>query len=572
MVQAAPGHTMRTAIVNLNPSFPISLGTNAFTPCATFPDVARTIQNRLTTDAAEREAILTLLGIPYFGPGQTGLHPAIEYDIYLDRWKAYARSRGMTTHEYGHFVMCDFIEAGLPRALPDLYDDRMIEMIRSALTLQLNRSDRVSAMMESFADTFAAQVASGVNYAHLEQAVTAQVKYCREPTVKPTCLEFDYRGINDADSTDSYRDEISRLVSTYFDAFDRSDDASRSVAGLPSNGDRWKQDPTTMLLVPEATGYQTNSDNERIQLPSNALFDWIQDAIPRSCNANDCAWTTTSLSAGLADTIKDNGYSWCDACEMFSAHDPGPDAGANVRGIRMWRLCRAGELARILWSPPTADPDLHLDANCAPCGANQIVRNRVCEDCPPNRFPDSLEEKCVACPADRVWDLSAEPNPACTGLSLSSIQNIKAPNDTCPDRFVLEVKGLRAIDSTSPLPSSLQTFLTGYATSGDLTCTPTSTQWQGTIEFDFPVLSVPLVVAEQFFKDVPGAACPTGLCQAPCACVDSVCINPTVNISTRGGSDFDNVEAFRINVNTTDAPLFNPQLNITSTDHCPGPT
>jgi len=114
-------------------------------------------------------AFAPCFSLPPFPPGDvvgllggsltTVVEAAIDFDILIPT-TGVERSRGVPTHEYGHFVMCDMLNeesAYLSVWVPMLFEG-----------LSQGRGDTASQLNEAFADFISSQVVGGVNYFRTE--------------------------------------------------------------------------------------------------------------------------------------------------------------------------------------------------------------------------------------------------------------------------------------------------------------------------------------------------------------------------------------------------------------------
>jgi hypothetical protein len=297
-------------------------------------------------------------------------------------------SRGVVTHEYGHFTMCSllFAQDG-PPAL-----DGLIPRIFES---QTKRTDEVALMTESWADTFASQVVGGTNYVHSSNSVqTGYMGFC----IGSPCMDFNYRGLGEYSSDDFY-DELARFESLIYDAFDRTDSTQR-FTDAPGNGDVWNFDAKNVFTVAPA-GYIANHD-ENVSLSAAAWSTWVTNWLARGEVANE-----NNVIGGLVDTMAGQGANWCDRCELLAIHDKttAPSAFAAdptnqlapnmTQRLSQWHTCtQSSDIQSWLGAPPNAY--LNMDATCTPCPLHSIVNaSGVCEPCPAGSVAGN--GKCTPC-------------------------------------------------------------------------------------------------------------------------------------------------------------------------------
>ncbi|MCG8556654.1 MAG: hypothetical protein MJD61_15415, partial [Proteobacteria bacterium] len=264
-------------------------------------------------------------------------------------------SRGVMTHEYGHFLMCDLMFQeegpsallGLVRRVGEFEDDE--------------REDDLTIHAEAFADTFAMQVVGGYNYTQTPGSTDGfgnSMRYCRPwflpPPPAPTlsCAENNYRGMNEdfPHGDQPFHDELARYTTLIHDAFDRSDSSARST-NAPWNGDVWgvvldPANPAVPLGLEFSAAPYIHVDDEPVGLPGRAWQDWIHHVLERGAGG------TTFLSredffGGLSDAMAQHGADWCQRCEVFSLHTHLTAGQPNIIAtpadrVRRWEACLLG--------------------------------------------------------------------------------------------------------------------------------------------------------------------------------------------------------------------------------------
>ncbi len=263
---------------------------------------------------------------------------------------ASANSRGVPTHEYGHFVMCDLMHATNAAKFYETWLNVMVNIMapdRGAAD-PAPWNDTLYGT-EAFADFFALQVVGGTNYFALPGSRRGgEMSYC--PVAPPECppdnprtdatsenlcapacagglpgcgqdcaednvgsppgATSDYvSGTSDAELFDR---NIARLVAIFHDAFD-------GVHGFPPEG---RLNPTPGAAFNRNGGLFgapvrafTNANDEPIALPGSAMVDFFGNLFDQ--------WATISepnfLNA-LALTMFDHGYDANEVCEFFAIH------------------------------------------------------------------------------------------------------------------------------------------------------------------------------------------------------------------------------------------------------------
>lgn len=474
-------------------------------------------------------------------------YPFVVKDIFFPSAGEARLSRGVATHEYGHYLMCDMFHEQSD-VLLDLYLARLDE------GWDEQPEDQTAMSMESFADLFASQVVSGTNYFATDNSKPAlSVDHC----VESSCIEFNYRGLNEAPATDdAYRDGIRRLTSAYHDAFDRRADTWRT-SNTPTNADAWKKiivdpstTPPTEIIVPRAAGepgYLIDADDyDNIALDGPRIEQWI-DFVAEG------AVTGTAMLESLASTMYSAGATWCDVCPVFAQHDPGFNSmSAPLHAV--WEACLGGELATIVGPAPDASLRLAADScelcpvhsisdsqgQCVACASNrQIARDNACFTCADGTIPTSLEtciacaatsisvgntcvpcgpgrtrddatNTCVDCVPDAVIDAASFDDFQC-GETFVDIANATSPGDNCADEFTLELHNAQALYST--FDSAFRIDARAFDALDTVAC-PASTLTLAENETEFGSMPAPTRV-QQFFA--PGQNCVVpSLCASTC--------------------------------------------------------
>lgn len=416
-------------------------------------------------------------------------------------------SRGVMTHEYGHFLMCDLlyrkgegegaagpIGAGGPVTLSALVP-RIMEGNNDS------RDDEIALVTESWADTFAMQVAGGANYIRAQNSTQRndldhRMGFCNGAH----CMEFNYQGGGDYRTSDelspgkrAFLEELAKIESTLHDAFD-SGDASRRLTNTPSNGDVWLADNNGTLRF--ASGPYIMTEDEPVALDGAGWKRWVDNWLERGGHPH-----RSEYFGGLSDAMAQQGATWCDRCEVFAVHEflpVDPSTGlpfgdptlyataAFDSQFERWRICNDDpHITTWLGSYPP-EPHLNLDASCQPCGPLQfsdggvctlcplqeVPRGDHCESCPLGTMPDPGSNECVGCdaneisvggecvqcplgeaadrtsntcvpcPADAVVDLALFE--ACDGVQFTTTI-VPNTGDLCPQQYWVEVRNLQQV-------------------------------------------------------------------------------------------------------------------------------
>lgn len=372
-------------------------------------------------------AVLTL-GATISPLGGLGGMVAISKDTWWsDRPQA---SRGVMTHEYGHFAMCNL-----------LYDyegpDGLLGVTDGMAAEQDSRDDENRLMVETIADAFAAQVVGGVNYFRPTRGGRLDDNFSMSYCVNPPCLDSNFSGEipgappaspGSSNLPDPFEDEIARWQTLVFDAFDRAALPADRLGANLFNADYWQELPlptgstNPVTLGPDPSPYIGNAD-EAVELPGAAWRTWMERWSGKDDGTLGAIPNVEKVMSALEETLEDYQINWCDRCEVFALHSPGypkegpaanpsdPVARTGSQRFARWSHCLTdGQTADFVGAPPepflnvdgscVACPPLHhfdpATGSCSACGANSVPRGDHCEMCPAGQVPSS-NNTCVLC-------------------------------------------------------------------------------------------------------------------------------------------------------------------------------
>jgi hypothetical protein len=415
----------------------------AMTPCLDFPNVV--------LDGVNGALVYAASLIPGVGQALATAIAAAEIAIEVDMWlpdhEGNLTSRGIPTHEYGHFAMCSL-----------LYDEDWTAMVQiPSLIIQRIKdgsdqepTDQVGYIMEGWADFFTGQVASGSNYFTPSNANTVwgpHLSYCFGNSAE--CLDWNYvedfdRTSDGGSGTVGFNNQVRRIATTLLDAFD----GNGAGVNAPGQGDFWANAVSAKnFIVPSAT-HAGDARDEVIRLPGSALrtfiHNWTHATWPLGWRVDDqqffSALNATIRGAQNAERPGQK-YTWCDACEMFAPHDGlsctstgnsasggvCKDASRNdIQPLKTWaekvNVCAASpSVAGFIGRPPAAtDPSStctftgcstrsilvgtigESGAACVACGPHQVSAGvRFCTEFQCAKASTSATT-CVNCAADQI--------------------------------------------------------------------------------------------------------------------------------------------------------------------------
>src|SRR5205823_5541237 len=114
----------------------------------------------------------------------------------------------------------------------------------------------------------------------------------------------------------SFNTEVLRDVSLFTDAFDGR--TFPPNANVPMNGNQWTAATDamgTIISVTQAGNPGLSNSDESVALTGNAFGGWMGHVLARGTLLRE-----DSMFGGLSDTMIDQGYSWCQRCQVFQLH------------------------------------------------------------------------------------------------------------------------------------------------------------------------------------------------------------------------------------------------------------
>ncbi len=451
---------------------PLTSG-RAVTPCLGLPSQALDLANAGLNKAAS---------LPPF-PANIAVEAALaaaeaiyEVDMWLPDSGENLSSRGVVSHEYGHFAMCSMLydeDKTKSAKIPSLIVQRIVE------GMYMNVGDETTRVMEAWADFFAGQTAGGYNYFNLQNGQPDSqgiMKYCEgtsDARAGGACWDWNYvedttATKNPANSTEDVGTplQMRRFATTLFDAFD----GHARGGDDPGAGDFWHYDAASARFVP-ATSHRGDAADEIVALSGPAMrtmiHDWTGSASLLDWRVDE-AQVLGALNQTIRGTAKPGttgaNYSWCDACQMFSQHDGRTCAMASdsqASGECMSSESEPTQLGALPWpqlvaicaqdpvrgfvgtAPAATDPTSACTftgcgarsilvgapgdaaASCVPCGQHQVsVGATSCATC---AAPSVGGLTCLECPDEQIVG-GADGN---TCVSCPPLQIADATRTTC---------------------------------------------------------------------------------------------------------------------------------------------
>ena len=326
-------------------------GGAAFASCMGFPNV--------TADVLVVDLITAVSAInPIAGATLATITPLMAVDIVLPDG-ANLTSRGIVTHEYGHFATCSILYDDNPLKISTTWMDAVVDRLIAGSNPGPSHSKAYT--IESIADFFAGQVVGGTNYFAPGYSRAQFISYCN--ATSNDCLEHNFS------STSDFESQVARVTTTVHDAFDgQLIWTTGGNVNTPTNGDIWIKNGSLFEISPTRSG---NAYDEVVALPGSQL----RKLIGRLDDFSQGAFMTA-----LGQTIRENGYNWCETCDVFAQHDQ--SLPATNTPLERYAVCGQQPIAS--WIGPT--PDNQLPQNCNFAG------------CPPGSISDYFNNQCVPCP------------------------------------------------------------------------------------------------------------------------------------------------------------------------------
>jgi hypothetical protein len=287
--------------------------------------------------------------------------------------------RGIATHEYGHFTLCNLLDSVNAAQFAVAYD----EAAASGFITGQASSATGSVMNESFADLISSQVVGGTNYGKPSTGnplASSNMIYCRAQTspTPPVCIDDNVASIYPNPNVQAFNDEVLRATSLYTDAFDGN--PFPPDVDSPTNGAEWSASGSGMVLAPFPG---PASKDDVVGLAGAAFHSWIAHALDRGTLLRE-----DSVFGGLSDAMIDQSVGWCARCQLFKLHTT--DASGSPICPTAW----VGPQP-VLPGTSTLLACIAADGTC-PAGTTANPSTQVCEPpCPPDMYFDAFKLTCL---------------------------------------------------------------------------------------------------------------------------------------------------------------------------------
>ncbi|WP_148314192.1 DNRLRE domain-containing protein [Sorangium cellulosum] len=294
----------------------------ALTPCFGYPNLAY--------DKFVQRLSLAVAAVPLIGPAASAAiqlaGPAYAVDMIVAEDPVEGGgdnnfdSRGIVSHEYGHFTLCDMLYRQGVENITVGYTDAMLNAIQDGGDPPPDAD--AGYINEAFAEFISAQIAGGVNYIDANINIDTDRNIdcrdlstaCRSSLQMGYCLASSEGRCMDLNMNqlDSFDDQIARVATLLHDAFDGA--PSLPQQNLPGNVDVWQL--SNGRLVYSRQNRTGSADDETILLGGPSLRTLIS-----KWNARGLLLTQDNFLGGLSDTMADAGFDWCSRCQLFALHD-----------------------------------------------------------------------------------------------------------------------------------------------------------------------------------------------------------------------------------------------------------
>ena len=295
--------------------------------------------------------------------------------------------RGIVTHEYGHFTLCNLLDNVAPLSFAAAYDDAAVEGLVSGQSV----SATGAVLNEGFADLLISQVVGGTNYGSPVSSQTVHTNFVNYCLASDTdCIEHNTTN-QDVTNSNDFHVAVLRATSTFDDAFDGA-----VLGDTPMNGNEWAQpNSPTNALMSIAPHPGSDAKDELVSLTGLGYRDWISHAMNRGTLLRE-----DNVFGGLSDAMIDQGYDYCARCQVFYLHNTDPTNTLNgscpaawVGPAPMYNANGATGTLSCIFQCPAGSPQGSV---CCPNGTMPNAATAVCDPpCPPGTTFDPTQLGCV---------------------------------------------------------------------------------------------------------------------------------------------------------------------------------
>jgi len=367
-------------------------------------------------------------------------------DIVMSTESKLHESRGVMSHEYGHYEFCALLN--------DANSDAVDHLVWASIIDGDNINVPLRYTNEAFADFFMGQVTGGADY-NWGNGLTDSVRdfFCDKNATNQDCWDENLDGTptKGSSTADEGHRQIGRVATLFQDVFD-GQGALRTSYG-PTDADSFASDSALKLLY-SPVGYGSKDEAlERVHAPGSAVRTIASDlAFLMSpwfaYNLDDGKFTAAGYAidgpkilSAVNHAMIDGNANWCERCRVFALHEP-RDAMTDYSDLKQtFQFCKtSSNVSNALGAAPP-DPDLRLNAQtCTPCPPGTTSDSAgVCQPC----VGTVIGNECVQCQADATLDAATITSDDLPFTQTFDV-NVSAPGDKCPNVFWLEIKNASA--------------------------------------------------------------------------------------------------------------------------------
>jgi hypothetical protein len=442
-------------------------------------------------------AVLVALAVPTAGAYLAILGTS---DFIIPEGSAVERLRGVMTHEFGHYALCNLLGEAPGATAPEysFYTNLTIETMLTGVN-GVDPGDHARIINEAFADFYAGQVVGGSNYFILPGIDSlSDFTFCANTG---TCWDSNVA----SDSTPA-KVVMERLATTTHDAFDGHCTTTPSPGETPckrrltpNDGDFWHFAPSGLNQLAYTLVSYGDAKDETVAMAGPRYQD-IANALVERVNRS-AALDLIDFEGALADAISLD-HTWCQGCRLFALHEYPEPFPLSVQDT--WLACLTdSKLFDIMG--PAPDGTLRMDAAecktcpersysdqtgtcvecpereirvdngciacepgfiqidnaCVECPNGFISAANTCVQCPVGQTSDRPSNTCVDCPSDIVIDAGHIQS---TGDPVTVLQsNTTPPGDLCPDELWISLINVDSGGESLVVAVDLEDELSGPA-------------------------------------------------------------------------------------------------------------
>lgn len=236
-------------------------------------------------------------------------------------------SRGVMSHEYGHFALCSLMAETAPTRFEFAWSDVILEtIVPQARGRERGLEHEASWLNEGFADFFASQVVGGTNYFGAPGSISdGSFHYC--PVTGDTCLERnapfpDFAASFDENDGTLHDEALAAFATTLLDVVDgHAFPRNNPTRDVPGNGGIWDVSISSnglAVTVSNVIGVSPRQNDEVVHASGSVLVAWMQEwaeltPVVTGINKED-------MLQALAAAMRSQGANDSQICRVFATH------------------------------------------------------------------------------------------------------------------------------------------------------------------------------------------------------------------------------------------------------------